>query len=197
MSTGILLKTTIVLLALLVITSGCENDSSQVAQVAQEAARRQGEQSLEMARLNREIAAGTKRLVDGQADAAQHWQTMEQKVHEQRDELESERRQQAETRQRDSLLAPVLVTLGVLLLCCLALLICWQLLARLANETQETTITQLLLDEVICQSRLPHQPGGALTAREELRAPEKTDSSVALLPDDPDEGQESCRRNKT
>jgi len=188
----------IVLPALLVISSSCENDSSQVAQVAQEAGRRQAEQSLEMTHLNREVAAGTKRLVEGQTDAAQQWQTMEQKILEQRDQLEAERRQQADTRQRDSLLAPILWTTGVLLLCCLPLLVCWQLLTGLATETQAATITQLLLDEMICPSSIATKPGDALPAWEELRASSgKTDSSLALLPDDPDEGQGSCRRNNT
>jgi len=186
----------IVLPALLVIISGCENDTSQVAQVTQEAATRQAEQSLEMAHLNHEVAAGSKRLVEGQANAAQQWQTMEQKIHEQQDHLEAERRQQADTRQRDSLLAPILWTTGALLLCCLPLLVCWQLLTGLATETQEATITQLLLDEMISPSRIATQPGDALPTWEASRASSgKTDSSLALLPNDPGEGQESCHRN--
>jgi hypothetical protein len=196
MSTKNLLWTRIVLLAALVITSGCDNGSSRVAQVAEEAAQRQAEQNQEMAHLNRDVAEGTKRLVEGQADAAQHWQATEQKIHEQQDQLEAERRQQADTRQRASLLAPVLWTLGVLLLCCLPLLLCWQLLTGLAKETQEATITQFLVDEVIGPSGIAIQPGDVQSL---LDGPHpssgRTDPPLALLPGNPDEGQESCPEN--
>ncbi len=75
------------------------------------------------------------------------------------------RRQQGDTRQHDSLLGPMLETVGVLLVCCLPLLVCWQLLARLANETQETTITQLLLMKCFAKadyllSRVTHSRPG-------------------------------------
>jgi hypothetical protein len=160
MSTGKILGTMIVLLAALMIASGCSDENARVAQVAQEAAQRQAEQNQEMSHLNREVAEGTKRLVEGQADANQHWQTMQQNIHQQQDQLEAERRQQADSRQRDSLLAPVLWSLGVLLVCCLPLLLCWQLLTGLAKETHEATITQLLLDEMTCPSGIMIQPVG-------------------------------------
>jgi TolA-binding protein len=188
----------IVQLAALAITSGCDNSSSQVARVAQEAAQRQAEQNQEMAHLNRDVAEATKRLVEGQAAADQQWQTTERKIHEQQDQLEAERRQQADTRQHDSLLAPVLWSLGVLVVCCLPLLVCWQLLTGLAKETQEATITQFLVDEVIGPSGIAPHPGDARSLLEEPRpSANGIDSPLALLPGDQDEGQGSCPENHT
>ena len=134
-------------------------ETSACAQVAVEAAQRQAEQNQEMSHLNREVAAGTKRLVEGQADADQHWQTTEQKIHDQQNQLEAERRQQADARQRDSLLAPVLLTLGVLLVCSLPLLGVLAAADRAGKETEEAAITQLLIDEIgLAQAVTPLLP---------------------------------------
>ena len=94
---------------------------------------------------------------------------MQQELHAQRDQLETERRQQAETRQRDSLLAPVLTTLGVLLVCSLPLIVCWKLLTGLGNETAEATIAQLLIDDVICPNGTASSVGEEWAA---LQAPQ-------------------------
>jgi hypothetical protein len=93
------------LLAALMIGSGCNNEDARVAEVA---AKRQAQQNQEMAHLNREVAAGTKRLVEGQAEADQRFQSIQKDIHTQRDQLEIERRQQAETWQRDSLSQPTI-----------------------------------------------------------------------------------------
>ena len=69
---------TMILLAALVIGSGCNNDDARVAEVAVEAAKRQAQQNQEMAQVNREVAEGTKRLVEGQAEADQRFQSMQQ-----------------------------------------------------------------------------------------------------------------------
>ena len=81
---------TMMLLAALVIGSGCNNEDARVAEVAVEAAKRQAQQNQEMAHLNREVAEGTKRLVEGQAETDQRFQSMQQDNHVQRDQLETE-----------------------------------------------------------------------------------------------------------
>ena len=162
---------TMMLLAALVIGNGCNSDDSRVAEVAVEAAKRQAQQNQEMAHLNREVAEGTKRLVEGQAEADQRFQSMQQDLHAQRDQLETERRQQAETRQRDSLLAPVLTTLGVLLVCSLPLIVCWKLLTGLGNESAEATIAQLLIDDVIGPNGTASSVGEEWAALQAPQAP--------------------------
>lgn len=165
-------RTKIVVLAALLMASGCSDENARVAQVAIDAAQRQAEQNQEMSQLNREIAAGTKRLVESRAEADQHWQAMQQSIHNQWNELEAERRQQARARQRDSLQAPALMTLGVLLVCALPLLVCWQLLIGLGKDTEDAAVTQLLLDEMICPN------GTALFPRDTLPALNQPDASA-------------------
>jgi hypothetical protein len=92
----------------------------------------------------------------------------------------------------------VLWTLGILLMCCLPLLLCWQLLTGLAKETQEATITQLLIDEVCGPSGIASHLGDDQSALEGPHASTNgTDSPLALLAGNPDEGQESCPENHT
>ena len=59
----------LILLAVLA-TIGCEEDeNARVAKVAIEAAKQQAELNQEMSRLNREVASGTKRLVEANAES--------------------------------------------------------------------------------------------------------------------------------
>jgi hypothetical protein len=135
----------LVLTILAISGSGCDDgENSRVAKVALEAAQHQAEQNQEMSRLNREVAQGTRQVVERQAVADQQWQAREQNLQKQSDNLESERHEQAIVRQRDSLLAPVFWTLGVLLVCALPLLICWKLLTGLEREIQGSELSQML-----------------------------------------------------
>ena len=52
---------------LFVVTNGCDNST----QIAREAADRQAEQNRQMAQLNKEVAAGTHRLVEADAKTRQ------------------------------------------------------------------------------------------------------------------------------
>ena len=52
----------------MIAVAGC-SDSERIAEVATEAAEQQAKQNVEMAQLNREVAAGTKRLVVADAEA--------------------------------------------------------------------------------------------------------------------------------
>ena len=94
-----------VMIMLLLLTGGCdeENENEQVARVAQESAARQAEQNQELAKLNREVAAGAQRLVEADSRtrqeiiAAQKDLAQQQaEVGKQRDQLEAERRTAAQ-----------------------------------------------------------------------------------------------------
>ena len=58
------------ILLVILATIGCEEDeNAQVAKVAIEAAKQQAVLNQEMSRLNREVASGTKRLVEANAES--------------------------------------------------------------------------------------------------------------------------------
>ena len=85
-------------------------------------------------------------IIAAQKDLAQQ----QAEVGRQRDQLETERQSLAQERQRESLLVPVLSTLGLLLLCSLPLSLAWYLLRAWQREAQdETVLGQLLIEELV------------------------------------------------
>ena len=97
----------------------------------------------------------------------------------QRDRLESERRQIASQRYRDSLLVPVLHHGGLLLVCALPLLLAWYLLHSWRSEPQdELAISELLIEEFASDRPrlLPLNPtASTLEHRVQERLPEPDD----------------------
>lgn len=153
------MKTTPILLILvasvMILITGC-GDSERVAQVATQAADRQAAQNQEMARLQREVAEGSKRLVEADAKARQEivaaqkdLQAQQAEVGHQRDRLEGERKAIASQRQTDSLLAPVLQGLGILLFGGLVIGLCGYLLHGLRNDSDASQeLNELLVTEI-------------------------------------------------
>ena len=129
---------------------GC-TDSERVAEVALAGSKRQADLDQEMIHLNRDVASGTTRLVEAQAQADQQILAAQHELQQQRDALETERRQLAEKRTAESLLAPILLTLGSLVVCGLPLVLCWYLLRELGSDPAELEVTQLFIDQLSAQ----------------------------------------------
>jgi hypothetical protein len=153
-------RRTLILLAIAtILTIGC-SDSDRVARVATEAARQQAKQNEEMARLNREIAEGTKRLVEADAEARseltemQHdVQTERAKVSEQRDRLETERQAIANQRLTESKLGPILKSCSAAALCVVTIGFCWYLLFGLRqHDNSDQILKELLVEELASES---------------------------------------------
>lgn len=187
-------------LTLLVMIGGCdeENENAQVARVAQEAAAQQAAQNQEMAQLHREVAAGTQRLVEADGEARQavlaaqkDLAQQQAKLAEQHNELDAERRGLAAARQRESLLVPVISTLGLLLLCCLPLGLAWYLLHAWQCESREDAgLGQLLLEELVAERPLL-LPTTVLppaiehtAARERLTGPSASNGTALSAPEE-------------
>ena len=139
---------TIVLLAVCSVLAGCGEDK-RLAEMANENAQRQAAQNQEMARLNREIAEGSKRLVAANAEANDKLLTTQQKLDEQRSQIDGERQVLADERHWESILGPLITTTGTLLVCALPLVLCWFLLHGLRKGGEEADISQLLVEEIV------------------------------------------------
>jgi hypothetical protein len=119
---------------LAMIMTGCDDRATQIAV---EAADRQAEQNREMAQLNREVAAGTSRLVIEEAKAREQALQVHRQLQDERaglrtgwDELEAERRQVAQSRRIDSALSALVSGSGAMLAALLALALAWLVLYR-------------------------------------------------------------------
>ena len=151
-----LLRVLIVVLAPLatIPLGGCDEDE-RLTRMATEAADRQAAQNQEMSRLNREVAEGTKRLVEANAQtqkelaALQHdLQADQAEIGRQRDLLETERKQVAAARRRDPIIANAITGVGLALACMLPLLLCWYLLRSVRDETDDTLVAEVLIQEL-------------------------------------------------
>jgi len=135
---------------------GC-NNNERVARVAMQAADRQAEQNQEMARLDREVTEGTKRLVEADAEARKDVLAMQKdlqdqasEVGQQRDLLESERRQIAQHQLRESMLGPIIANLAPLLVCASVLVFCGLLVYGLRSDKgdDDNVVAEVLIEEL-------------------------------------------------
>jgi hypothetical protein len=118
-----------------------------------------------MARLNREVAEGTRRLVESDAQAREELlaaqrdlQAQQEQISLARDVLESERRDWARQRRTESVYVPVLTTLGMALLALLPLGLCWYLLHGLSHDAEQQ-IGELLIEDLIAEKSKLLPPG--------------------------------------
>ena len=119
------------------MVDGCESDSERVARLSQEAAARQAEQ-------NREIA----RLVESQQSLQQQIETQHQQLDEQRTALETERREIANQRFRDPIIANALSTAAILAGCMLPILLCYFVLRTVHQPAADAALNELLIHEL-------------------------------------------------
>jgi len=140
----------------IVLLTGC-TDNEEVARVAMQAADRQAQQNSEMARLNREVAEGTRRLVEADAEARKEVLAMQRdlqgqasEVGRQRDLLESERRGIAAQRLRESILGPIIANMSPLLVCALVLIFCGLLVYGLRSDRgdDDSVVAEVLIEEL-------------------------------------------------
>jgi hypothetical protein len=147
----------------IVLIAGCNDHATQIAR---EAADRQAQQNTAMAELNQEVASGTHRLVEADAQARKEIVGVHRDLQSERSrldtswgDLEQERRQIAGQRRTASLLSPAIQTAGLLAVVALVLGFCWYALVTVRPSSEsEHAVTELLLNEVFAgppQQQLP------------------------------------------
>ncbi len=161
--------TVMVMAVVVLVILGCRDDENKrLADQAERNLERQAAQQLRNAELHREVADGTKRLVEADAAARQEIVALHRDVQaerselgRQRDLLELDRRDIADTRNRDPLIAEAIQAVGLMLACVVPLLIAWQVLRRSDAGDENSAMAELLLEEVSsATSKLipPHGP---------------------------------------
>lgn len=146
----------IAIVPLVMLTLGCESEDKRVARVATEAAERQADQNREMARLNREVASGARRLVEQDATARREFAGVHRDLQAERlvlaegwDNLESQRQQMALQQRRETILQTTFQGSAVVAIVLAFLGLCWLFLTTGRSEPEiEQTISEYLLLEV-------------------------------------------------
>jgi Skp family chaperone for outer membrane proteins len=166
---NVMIKNRLTLLTVIAtaLIGGCSEDE-RLAKMAQDSVQQQRSQNEEMTRLNREVAQGVKRLVESENESRKELTGLQRDIQQQhadtgrqRDQLEVERRQLATERYRESLLAPVLPHVVLLVVCALPLVLAWYLLHGWRCESQDDlAIGELLIEELVSEQPqlLPRAP---------------------------------------
>ena len=149
------MKALVVAVVVLAI-AGCRDDENKrLAEQAERNLDRQAAQELRNTELHREVAEGTKRLVEADADAREEMvglhrdvQSERSELGRQRDQLENERREIANARYRDPLIAESIKAVGLMLVCAVPLLIAWQVLRGSDQADENAAMAKLFLDDI-------------------------------------------------
>lgn len=123
----------------LTVLSGCDEDERQKASRAQAEVAETSRQLVQAdAKARGEIVALQRDLQQGQAELGR-----------QRDQLENDRRQYADQRNRDPIVANVILDVGMIVACLLPLILCIVLVHALRDRTQaDSTLTEILVEEI-------------------------------------------------
>jgi len=168
------------LLSAIVCLAGCNEEDryKKAAEVAEKAAERQAEQNAEMATLNREVAEGTRRLVEADAETRKEIVQVHRELQSERtaltkgfDALESERRQLAQERRTESVLIPAIKGAGIALVGAVVLGFCWTLLSGLRNDNaSDAELNELLISDLVRDQPLLLNNSSAPAAIEDRRS---------------------------
>lgn len=143
--------------ALVVLAAGgCTNDENiRLAEMAERNLERQDAQDARNTELQREVAEGTRRLVEADAAAREgivelhrDVQAERSELGRQRDQLETERREIASDRIHTPIIAEAIKAFGLLLACMVPLLIALQVLRRADDSADNAAIAELLLSDL-------------------------------------------------
>ena len=120
------------ILGAILTSAGCSNDeNARLAEMADRHSQQQAEQNQQIAELQHHMA------------------TERAEVGRQRDALEFERRELAQQRRTDSIIAAAITNAVPLLACLLPLLLCWQLLRRRDEPADDAVVTEVLIEDLV------------------------------------------------
>ena len=134
----------------MILATGCSSTDDRLIRHVAESNRQQAEQNREMAKLHQEVAEGTSRLVDAVAASREEMLDMEHELQDQRTKLDAERRSLANERHRESILAPVLSNVGLMMVAALPLVLCWYLLHGLRSQSEE--VSEVVIEQLVRQT---------------------------------------------
>ncbi len=180
---------TILMISIALMIVGCDSSDERLADFAQQSTAQQAQQNSTTAEVAREAAESQRRVIETVEKSRQDLIGVQKELDLQRTTVAQERKELTEQRRQESLLAPVLTTIGYLLVTALPLVLCWYLLYTLKNTpVDESAVTQLLVQDLLSEQpvllprpvnsnpRLVHG-AGSRPAIEDHQSPDKEEST--------------------
>lgn len=143
---------TSLMMSIALMIAGCDSSDERLADYAQQSTAQQAQQNAATAEVAREAAESQRRVIETVEKSRQDLIGVQKDLDLQRTTVAQERKELTEQRRQESLLAPVLTTIGYLLVTALPLVLCWYLLYTLKNTpVDETAVTQLLVQDLLSE----------------------------------------------
>lgn len=142
----------------LLMLTGCANSTDdRLVKMAQEHEARQAEQNRQAAEMHKQLVEGSRQLVQAEAKAREELTALQHDLRadqaaigQQRDQLEAERRQIADQRHRDPLIAAAIMDTGLVLACLLPLGLAVYVLWVVTHSRQsDEVMTDFLVEELV------------------------------------------------
>ena len=140
------MKNTLLLVITILVTAlaaGCQSNDERLVEMSQRQADREAEHVRQMTQLQQQVAEGSRRLVEADAESRKELTELQRDlrndqatVGQQRDALETERRQIAAERRWDSVVGPAITGATILIACVLPLVLCVMVLRGLRHPQQ-------------------------------------------------------------
>ncbi len=140
---------TILLITFLPMIAACSSPDDRLARLAERSAQQQAEQNQTIADVTNTANENHRRVVEAVEKSRQSVADLEREVRQQHDRLDQERRSLADERHRESLLAPVLHSIGLLLVAALPLVIAIYLLHGLRGRNDDEAVSEVMLRELL------------------------------------------------
>jgi len=146
---------------------GCSSGDERLIDLSHQSADRQAEQNRLVEANNRQVIEATNRLVEADAQGRRenvelHRQIEAERsgINQQRDALEQERRQMADERNRDPIIAESIRAAAGLIAAILPLAVCVYLLRGLFHKSDDEAMAEVLIEELVAHKPLLAEPEG-------------------------------------
>jgi hypothetical protein len=152
-------------ISIALIGIGCSSGDDRLVELSRQSTERQAEQNRLVETNNRQVLEATDKLVEADAKSrTEHIELHRQieaersGVNQQRDALEQERRQIADQRNRDPIVADSILAVGGLIAAILPLLVCLFLLRGLFHRSDQEALAEVLIEDLVSRQPLLSGP---------------------------------------
>jgi hypothetical protein len=163
---------------------GCGSNDEQLVKMANDHEGRQAEQNVRMADLQKQVAEGSKRLIEADAESRAKFLALEDNLRgdraaigQQRDALEADRREIAAQRNRDPIVAAAIIQVGLYIACLLPLVLAGYLVYAMRHTASQddAIVAEFLVTDIAAEHPLLLGPP---TSPEPLQLPEPEDAKL-------------------
>ena len=148
---------------LICLIVGCGGNDERLVKMANDHDARQAEQNQHMADLQKQVAEGSKRLIEADALSREKFLTIQNNLRadaaaigQQRDALEADRREIAAQRNRDPIVAAAIIQVGLWLACLLPLILAGYLVyaMRHSPSQDDAIVAEFLITDIAAEHPL-------------------------------------------